>query len=209
MYVKSKLTSKIYFNDVEVIQDDRLQEWLDYHAYILGNEVVAEVDFVGNELNEYSYNLLLSELTETCIYLTNRSLISSVNKEGDEVYLKGQAERYKEKYRVAKQFIFDGTILNQNWYNAIVSELSTTNDLMGMSITVSQFMGLIVQYFDVGELRNKKFESAIEIFRCKTKDLLLTNRFDRARLCLDLAKSIPLQMDENDLDNFLIDFNAL
>jgi hypothetical protein len=172
-------------------------------------EIIQIIELTQEEINIQKYNSMISELTESCVYLTNRSLISSVNKEGDEVYLRGQAERYKEKYRVAKQFIFDGTILNQNWYDAIVSELNTTNDLMGMSITISQFMGLIVQYFDVGELRNKKFESAIEIFRCKTKDLLLTNRFDRARLCLDLAKSIPLQMDENDLDNFLIDFNAL
>lgn len=172
-------------------------------------EIITIIEPTQEETNIEKYNSMISELTESCVYLTNRSLISSVNKEGDEVYLKGQAERYKEKYRVAIRFLLDGVIIDQNWYNAIVSELNTTNDLMGMSITIPQFMGLIVQYFEIGEDRNKKFESAIEVFRCKTKDLLLTNRFDRARLCLDLAKSIPLQMDENDLDNFLIEFNAL
>src|SRR5574343_354695 len=39
------------------------------------------------EITQFKTNELLNELVETCIYLTDRALISSVNKEGGEKYL--------------------------------------------------------------------------------------------------------------------------
>lgn len=161
------------------------------------------------EIDAKTASALLQELTEVCIYLTNRSLISSVNKEGDEVFLRGQVDRYKEKTKVARQFLIDGTIISQEWYDAIVTELANTNTLLGAGLDLPTFMGLIVQYYDTGEMRSKKFESAIEIFRCKTKDLITIGDFSRARSCLDLGKTLPLQLSLDDLDSFLVQFDGI
>lgn len=151
----------------------------------------------------------LNELISVCEYLTDRALISSVNKEGGEKYLQGQISRYKEKYKVAKQYIADQTINNQFWHDAIVTEMNNTNSIFGYGLTINVFMGIIVDQFELGELRSQRFETAIEIFRCKTKDLILANEFERAGTCLTMAKNIPLQMSIEDLDNFLIQLNEI
>lgn len=50
MYKKSKLTGKIYFNNVEVIQDDRLEEWQIMYQWQLNGGTFEEVEFVESEL---------------------------------------------------------------------------------------------------------------------------------------------------------------
>ena len=52
MYVKSKLTGKIYFNNTEVLQDDRKQEWLDYVNYISNGGIVEEIEATPEEIAE-------------------------------------------------------------------------------------------------------------------------------------------------------------
>jgi hypothetical protein len=69
--------------------------------------------------------------------------------------------------------------------------MNTTITETGTPLTIPIFMGLIVQYFESGQERDQKFNAAIESFRCKTKDLIMTNQFDRARASLDLAKTVP------------------
>lgn len=161
------------------------------------------------EISEQKADEQLNELVSICEYLTDRSLISSVNKEGGEKYLQGQITRYKEKYKVAKQYVADQTINNQFWYDAIVVEMNNTATILGVYLDIPMFMGIIVEQFELGELRSQRFETAIEIFRCKTKDLILANEFERAGICLTMAKNIPLQMSIEDLDNFLIQLNEI
>lgn len=136
---------------------------------------------------------LLQELTDKCVYLTDRSIISSVAKEEKDLnYLNGQIDRYLKKYQVAKHYIdSSGAILNQIWYDQIVSEMNTTITETGAPLTIPVFMGLIVQYYEAGQEREQKFNAAIESFRCKTKDLIMTNQFERARNSLDLANTVP------------------
>lgn len=161
------------------------------------------------EIAEQKQTEQLNELISVCEYLTDRALISSVNKEGGEKYLQGQINRYKEKYKVAKQYITDQTINNQFWYDAIVVEMNNTNAIFNYGLTIPVFMQIIVEQFELGELRSQRFETAIEIFRCKTKDLILANEFQKANTCLNMAKNIPLQMDLADLDDFLIQLDAI
>lgn len=161
------------------------------------------------EIATTKQNELLNELVETCIFLTERSLISSVNKEGGEKFLQGQIERYKEKYKVAKQYVAYQTINNQFWYDAIVTEMNNTNLIFNYGLDIPTFMAIIVEQFELGELRSQKFETAIEIFRCKTKDLILANEFERAKECLTYGQNIPDQMTIEDLETFLIEFNGL
>lgn len=208
MWVVSKLTGKIYKNGVAIVIDDREQDFQDY-LIAQQNRLVQLVEATESELAEITKQKQLSELILICEYLTDRSLISSVNKEGGEKYLQGQIARYKEKYKVAKQYIDDQTINNQFWYDAIVIEMNNTNDIFNYGLTIPIFMEIIVQQFELGELRSQRFETAIEIFRCKTKDLILANESERASNCLNIAKNIPTQLTLEDLDNFLIQLDAI
>lgn len=70
-------------------------------------------------------------------------------------------------------------------------------------------MGIIVEQFELGEFRSLKFETAIEIFRCKVKDLIISGQKEKATLCLSMGRNIPLQMSIEDLDNFLIQLNEI
>lgn len=173
------------------------------------NYIEVDKTLSPEEIAQKNQTEQLEELVSVCEYLTDRALISSVNKEGGEKYLQGQISRYKEKYKVAKQYLIDETISNQFWYDAIVVEMTNTNLILGVSLTVPVFMAIIVEQFELGELRSQRFETAIEIFRCKTKDLILANEYERANACLNMAKNIPLQMDLTDLDNFLIQLNEI
>jgi hypothetical protein len=190
---------------------------------VIETELVPNFNFIKNKWNGSEWiegatpeeiatikqNELLNELIETCVLLTERSLISSVNKEGSEKFLQGQIERYKEKYKVAKQYVADQTINNQFWYDAIVIEMNNTNLIFNYGLDIPTFMGIIVQQFELGELRSQKFETAIEVFRCKTKDLIIANEFERAEACLEYGKNIPDQMTIEDLETFLTEFNGL
>lgn len=161
------------------------------------------------EITQQTQSFQLSELVAVCEYLTDRALISSVNKEGGEKYLQGQISRYKEKYKVAKQYILDQTINNQFWYDAIITEMNNTNAVYNYGLTIPVFMGIIVQQFELGEFRSQKFETSIEVFRCKTKDLILANESERANDCLNMAKNIPTQLTIEELDVFLTQLNAI
>ena len=87
--------------------------------------------------------------------------------------------------------------------------MNTTNDILGYGLTIPVFMEIIVQQFELGEYRSQKFETSIEIFRCKTKDLILANESERANACLNLAKNIPVELTIEDLEGFIIQLNAL
>lgn len=153
----------------------------------------------------------LDELTDKVTYLTKRSVISSVAKEEKDIeYLEGQVLRYKHKYNVAKHFVDNsGAIFNQIWHDQIVSEMNTTIIETGAPLTIPVFMGLIVQYYEAGQEREQKFNAAIESFRCKTKDLILTNQFERARTCLDLSNTVTDAVSMELLDSLLIQLDLI
>jgi hypothetical protein len=178
-----------------------------FNPIVLNGQIVESA--TPEEIATIKQSELLNELIDTCVLLTERSLISSVNKEGSEKFLQGQIERYKEKYKVAKQYVADQTINNQFWYDAIVIEMNNTNLIFNYSLDIPTFMAIIVQQFELGELRSQKFETAIEVFRCKTKDLIVANEFTRAEACLEYGKNIPDQMTIEDLETFLTEFNGL
>lgn len=52
MYTISKLTGKIYLNGVEIIQDDRLEEWQTMYQWQLNGGTFEEVDSTDEELLE-------------------------------------------------------------------------------------------------------------------------------------------------------------
>ena len=64
MYTISKLTGKLYFNGVEVIQDDRLQEWNDYVLHVQKGGLVTEIEGTPEEIAEQQIQLAKSNETE-------------------------------------------------------------------------------------------------------------------------------------------------
>lgn len=195
-----------------LVMDDSNPDYQLYVDFLQNNEVlpVPESYF---DLKDWQETNLLA-LTECCKYLTDRALISSVSKEGDVEFLKGQAERYRNKYNVAKQYCVNQTINNQPWYDAIVSEMNNTNTELGLigtsnELTVSSFMTLIRDYFESGMERSEKFEPNIEVFRCKTKDLILAGQVERSEQMLAYAWNLPMQMDLNDVSGFMNDIDAI
>lgn len=52
MYHKSKLTGKIYLNNIEIIQDDRLQEWQIMHEWVLAGGVFEMIESTPEEIAE-------------------------------------------------------------------------------------------------------------------------------------------------------------
>lgn len=52
MYTISKLTGKIYLNDIEIIQDDRLEEWKIMYQWQLNGGTFDEVDSTDEEVLE-------------------------------------------------------------------------------------------------------------------------------------------------------------
>ncbi len=60
MYKISKLTGKIYLNDIEIIQDDRLEEWQTMYQWQLNGGTFDEVDSTDEELLEEKSNKLIN-----------------------------------------------------------------------------------------------------------------------------------------------------
>lgn len=154
------------------------------------------------------------KIIECVKWLRDRALVSSISKEKDIEYLRGQAEVYKSKYNVAKQYCIDQTINDTDWYNAIVVEMNNTNTELGLvgtenELNIALFMGFIKNAFETGLTRSKKFEPSIEIFRCKAKDLYVSGQFTRCDQMINYAYSIPLQMDLSDVDGFLNDIDLI
>lgn len=164
------------------------------------------------EINIFKKNQYLDKLILVVKELNDRLLVSAVNKEEKDVeYLKGQTERYTKKYNVSKKYIDTNgqEIENQLWYDAILKELQNTNNIQNISLTEEQFMGLIVQYYETGEQRQKVFDTSLEIFRAKTKDFILTYNFNKADECFEMANNIPNNMTIQDLQNLLIQFDSI
>lgn len=209
MYQKSLLTGNEYFNGILIPKDDTTELFQQRCNFLNNGGEFEEIGSTPEEITQQTQSFQLSELVAVCEYLTDRSLISSVSKEGGEKYLQGQISRYKEKYKVAKQYTIDATINNQFWYDAIVTEMNNTNAIFNYGLTIPVFMGIIVQQFELGEFRSQKFETSIEVFRCKTKDLILANESERANTCLNMAKNIPTQLTIDELDVFLTQLDAI
>ena len=51
-YRLSKLTGKLYLDNIEIIQDDRLQEWNDFLSFISNGGVLEEIEATEEEIIE-------------------------------------------------------------------------------------------------------------------------------------------------------------
>ena len=218
MYKKSKITGKIYLDEILIPFDDTNELYIDFADWLNLNNSPELFDGTPEEI-EYKaieqQKEYFEKLTQVVNFLDKRLLISSISKEETDIeYLKNQTPRYYEKYKVAKRYIEtanlpDPIITDQEWYNQIVKELDNTNAIQGANITVSQFMGLIVQYYEYGDYRNKIFQTTLEYFRAKTKDFIITKNYTKADLCMDLANTLPDAMSLEDLENKVIQFDAI
>lgn len=195
------------YEEVPIIYNNQFISPLWNGSTFIENATPEDIEVFNSQKRE----LLLGELTNKCVHLTDRSIISSVAKEEKDLnYLNGQIDRYLKKYQVAKYYIDNSeAILNQIWYDQIVSEMNTTITETGAPLTIPVFMGLIVQYYEAGQEREQKFNAAIELFRCKTKDLIQTNQFERARTSLELANTVPDTVSMELLDSLLIQLDSI
>lgn len=205
---------KIAYNTIDGLVIQEMNEVPTYEHIVVTNQIQSEIDSkvkpalvdgqivetaTAEEIYNLKYNQIIKGLVECCIYLRDRAKISSVNKEPSPAYLEGQIPIYQEKYNCAKLFLQDGLTTNP-WYQPIVYEMTNTNALLGTSFTVTEFMQLIVDLWESGENRNLQFQTAIEVFRCKTKDLATAGEFDRAKQCLDLGWAVPEVFSLEDLE---------
>ena len=67
MYNKSKLTGKVYLENIEIIQDDRLLEWQQMHQWFLNGGVFTEVDATQEEIQQQQIKASLQSETEQYI----------------------------------------------------------------------------------------------------------------------------------------------
>jgi len=165
------------------------------------------------EINASKKSTYLEKLIKLVNYLDNRILVSSVNKEESDIdYLKNQTNRYTEKYKVAKKYVELLGVWTDNdnyWYNAILSELSETNQIQGYNMSTMNFMQLIVMYYEGGEFRKIRFDTALERFRAKTKDFILVYNWVKADACMSLAESLPNAMSLQELDAKLVELENI
>lgn len=64
MYTRSLLTNKVYFNGLEVPQNDRTQMWQNYWSYIQNGGIVTEIEATPEEIDDFEAKEVLRKETE-------------------------------------------------------------------------------------------------------------------------------------------------
>ena len=182
MYTRSRLTNKIYFNGVEVPQDDTTQMFQDYLTHILNNGVVEYVDSLPEEINAKKVSDLTLRITNAFTFLRQRALASSIGKPislGWE-YIKEQADQYKYKYAVANGDIVDVSMM-----------ASIEDEAQDFGITAEQMKLLIIDRFLQGQSAYLFFTGMIERGRTKALTKLEALDFESTEAIIVLMENVP------------------
>lgn len=182
MYTRSRLTNKIYFNGVEVPQDDTTQMFQDYLTHILNNGVVEYVDSLPEEINAKKVSDLTLRITNAFTLLRQRALASSIGKPialGWE-YIKEQADQYKYKYAVANGDIIDASMM-----------ASIEDEAQDFGITPQEMKDLIIERFLQGQSAYLFFTGMIERGRTKALTKLEALDFESTEAIIVLMENVP------------------
>jgi len=188
-------------------QDDRLQSYNDYYAWVLlGNttEVVEYLDGEENEMQSKSFILVINNLVDE---LTTRALASAIGKQGTRTYLESQKGIYLEKNNVAT-----GVTVNTSMEQTIIDEMNRDYPieadldtlLIAYGITPTgtkyeKFCSFIAFRYAYGTQLYGFFISLVEDFRTCALTHVERNDFNKAGAVIEIAKSIPIQVTQQDL----------
>ena len=64
MYTISKLTGKIYLNGIEIIQDDRLEEWRNMYEWQLNGGQFIQIEATPEEIEEASKPIVPDSISQ-------------------------------------------------------------------------------------------------------------------------------------------------
>ncbi len=182
MYTRSLLTNKLYFDGVEVPQDDTTEMFQDYLSYIQANGMVTEVESTPEEIKAKKINDLTLRITNAFTLLRQRALASSIGKPialGWE-YIKEQADQYKYKYAVVNGDIIDANMM-----------ASIEDEALDLGITVQQIKDLIKYRFLQGQSSYLFFTGMIERGRTKALTKLEALDFESSEAVVSLMENVP------------------
>ena len=219
MYIISKLTGKIYLNNVEIIQDDRLQYWQTMRQWQIDGGVFEEVDYAGNELNEINAPLYEKEIVSIYSMLCERALRSSMGKGYEyDTYqkLKQQQEEYAEMYAVSigistEQTVIDG-IQDEIDMDFPLEVLEAELISYGITPTGShleKMYQLIKFKYEYGEVIYNIYIRYAVSFRKKSRSWVASSLWSKLDAGFNIARSIPLELSTEESETFFNQFAAL
>ena len=111
MYEISKLTGRIYFNGVEVIQDDRFQEWNDYVIFIQGGGQLVVIESTPEEIAEANKPIVPQTISAMRLKLqlfdmgiTDEDIFEDIDSIPEFMFSTADKEKAKIKYKTATYF---------------------------------------------------------------------------------------------------------
>lgn len=188
-------------------QDETNTNYPAYLDWLKLENTPIEVDFFEGEQNEKLTDELTKEVMQTVNYLTLRALSSSIGKKGTRLELEAMKAIYNEKYNVAS-----GITVNLNMVQTITDEMNrdypTTEDLDSVLVSygitptgtkLERFYQFIIFRFETGLSYYQFFISLVEDFRTCALTHIEKLDFNKCRIVIDMAKSIPENITQPEL----------
>lgn len=111
MYQKSKLTGKIYLNKIEIIQDDRLEEWQLMHQWVLSGGVFEIIESTPEEIAELNKPIVPATISAMRLKLqlfdmgiTDQDIFDDIDSIPDFMFSFADKEKAKIMYKTATSF---------------------------------------------------------------------------------------------------------
>ena len=188
MYKISKLTGKIYLNDIEIIQDDRLEEWQTMYQWQLNGGTFDEVDSTDEELLEEKSNKLINLQKVVLQKIQNYTRALSMGKS-----IKDDLDYFERVYTL-KYEIAIGTKTDP------LNTLELEANLEGYN-SIQEYKELIINKFEQGR---GFFEIAMQMIEVLRKqifvDIELYN-LDKAIQRLEIIDNLEDTIQVDDIQN--------
>ena len=171
----------------------------------------------NTEIAEIKAPIYEKKIIELFTYLMLRALSSSMGKYGSYEYLTIQRDEYFLKYKVAK-----GIEVNEPIADAIVKEMERDfptpmldviltsygyNDLKGTQI--EKMYALIVIRYEYANSRLQNYQAKSIDFRTKCRTFVEQSQWSKLDAAFALAKSLPTELTDEQIDEFYNEFDAL
>jgi hypothetical protein len=111
MYTRSKLTNKIYFNNVEVPQDDTHPMWQAWFVHVENEGEITEVESTPEEIAELNKPIVPATISAMRLKLqlfdlgiTDEDIFEDIDSIPDFMFSVADKEKAKIKYKTATSF---------------------------------------------------------------------------------------------------------
>lgn len=214
LFLESYSYNSIVYNDnnavtitfseepIQSVKDEIINK---YNAYLPG-------DLDNVTAKEYTDKLKLMYA-----YLMNRALSSSMEKEGDDEYLKKQREEYEYKYQVAK-----GELISSYWSDIINEEM--INDfpeslldqiLTELGITINPIWSqldkmnqLIIGKYELGEQKYHLFTAFCSGFRTHVLTFIANKDWAKVLQAFEIVENLPKEINIIEAQTIYTDFKT-